>query len=896
MSRKIIGITVGTQLPKPNFKQTDPTKGDYIKNKPDFDGLKSDLDGLKTMVGDVPVSEQISNAVSSLEEKAVSPIMLGDFQYYKWGELSGNTIEEQAQQIARFDVVVYQGPLAEDLSMSSYAYQRDLSLYTKALEYNPNLKVFGYVTVRGYTYSNSGGLVGMTEYRTSPENVDHPIWTKEEFAAYINLMAHCGGTKDTSATDEFGNPVLTGGIPLYGVFFDDYDYNFNDDNTHLINQGDWTTIREKHNFLINYVHSCGLHAMPNSNPKLIFDNEATPDSIRNPSGEPSCMNEDDWFCLESYFLRSDYTFATNDNILTIYNEQYRDTYKSKCLALAYTHAVSDDAEDNEQIANTFAIYQALCQGADAIAAHGNLYTEIPDDFVKYYDKDNKAVRTSGNGYYSLSVNGHTITASRSVNGTAYGMPSDSKALATCKVTINGQHIFNNMYIKNEELVHSFNSYKNGVDSKVDELVEAVEQSSNIYHRAFIDDWKQDYVLSDYTNHCFTFENAFGGEDTGASSNWDSQYPYDFSVNLPVQYAWRRVLMDATHLAGKTVELGFEFSDAYLTSDSSTKISNAVWQIIAVRDAGNINITTLNARSVSKSNVDGVERCCVKFTIPEDIVQLMFWTQRSSATPEGAWTIEARGSYLVDLDEYEIQKTWFTNYAPPVSSWQIGTHSTYSTSEEDDSVTVNYGQLNNCWELETKFPANATIFKPGETWEIGFKDIQLTQPSTGKDLTNKVVILFNLDSSLANVGISGQSHSALLSRKSEVSDDRFAIARFTVPDNYIGGMPQKPMYVYTTGYVGGDSDGLYQLYVKGLYMYKLDERDELCIRGEDPSDTYIGINRVRTDTIDEKLEPNALYLVDNGTMFMTNLRGERINISSADTQKSQVQIITWEADD
>ena len=43
MSRKIIGITVGTQLPKPNFKQTDPTKGDYIKNKPDFDGLKTQV-------------------------------------------------------------------------------------------------------------------------------------------------------------------------------------------------------------------------------------------------------------------------------------------------------------------------------------------------------------------------------------------------------------------------------------------------------------------------------------------------------------------------------------------------------------------------------------------------------------------------------------------------------------------------------------------------------------------------------------------------------------------------------------------------------------------------------------------------------------------------------------
>ena len=64
MSRKIIGITVGTALPKPNFKQDDPTKGDYIKNKPDFDGLKSQVDEVSGLVGDTSVSEQIQNAVA----------------------------------------------------------------------------------------------------------------------------------------------------------------------------------------------------------------------------------------------------------------------------------------------------------------------------------------------------------------------------------------------------------------------------------------------------------------------------------------------------------------------------------------------------------------------------------------------------------------------------------------------------------------------------------------------------------------------------------------------------------------------------------------------------------------------------------------------------------------
>ena len=69
MSRKIIGVTVGTQLPKPNFKQTDPTKGDYIKNKPDFDGLKGRVDAVSTLVGDKAVSEQINDAVAGLQDE-----------------------------------------------------------------------------------------------------------------------------------------------------------------------------------------------------------------------------------------------------------------------------------------------------------------------------------------------------------------------------------------------------------------------------------------------------------------------------------------------------------------------------------------------------------------------------------------------------------------------------------------------------------------------------------------------------------------------------------------------------------------------------------------------------------------------------------------------------------
>jgi hypothetical protein len=82
MSKKIIGVTVGTPLPKPNFKQTDPTKGDYIKNKPDFEGLKTRVGNVEDaitsvseLVGDVAVATQIADAVAAIPQVVVDPTL-----------------------------------------------------------------------------------------------------------------------------------------------------------------------------------------------------------------------------------------------------------------------------------------------------------------------------------------------------------------------------------------------------------------------------------------------------------------------------------------------------------------------------------------------------------------------------------------------------------------------------------------------------------------------------------------------------------------------------------------------------------------------------------------------------------------------------------------------------
>ena len=54
---KIIGITVGTTTPRPDWNQTDPTKADYIKNKPSSVGGG---DGYVLTAGD---KQEIANIV-----------------------------------------------------------------------------------------------------------------------------------------------------------------------------------------------------------------------------------------------------------------------------------------------------------------------------------------------------------------------------------------------------------------------------------------------------------------------------------------------------------------------------------------------------------------------------------------------------------------------------------------------------------------------------------------------------------------------------------------------------------------------------------------------------------------------------------------------------------------
>lgn len=145
---KIIGVTVGSSLPKPNFKQEDPTKGDYIKNKPDFDGLKSKveqievrvdtmqenayddtelrgivsenvakIDTLNELVGNTKVETQIGDAVATLESEISNKADTGhdhNDKYYTETEIDDKFDTMQSAIDSKVDAVDGMGLSTED--------------------------------------------------------------------------------------------------------------------------------------------------------------------------------------------------------------------------------------------------------------------------------------------------------------------------------------------------------------------------------------------------------------------------------------------------------------------------------------------------------------------------------------------------------------------------------------------------------------------------------------------------------------------------------------------------------------------------------------------------------------------------------------------------------------
>lgn len=92
---KIIGVTVGTTLPKPNFDQTDPTKGDYIKGDRSFLNMDDTLTHPGRPADAKATGDAINQLQTSIDEVSG---LIGDLndKYYTETEIDGMTSDLNA--------------------------------------------------------------------------------------------------------------------------------------------------------------------------------------------------------------------------------------------------------------------------------------------------------------------------------------------------------------------------------------------------------------------------------------------------------------------------------------------------------------------------------------------------------------------------------------------------------------------------------------------------------------------------------------------------------------------------------------------------------------------------------------------------------------------------------
>ena len=103
MSKKIIGVTVGTQLPKSNLQQMDPTKGDYVLNKPI--GLEGqvvgfDADGNMVAQDNILIDAELTQSNKAADAKATGDRLADlDTQFSNLSGLVGDTsVSEQINE------------------------------------------------------------------------------------------------------------------------------------------------------------------------------------------------------------------------------------------------------------------------------------------------------------------------------------------------------------------------------------------------------------------------------------------------------------------------------------------------------------------------------------------------------------------------------------------------------------------------------------------------------------------------------------------------------------------------------------------------------------------------------------------------------------------------------
>lgn len=132
MGRIITGNIIGIPNPVSDWNQTNPNKADYIKNKPDFDGLANDVEELAQKLGDIDVSDQIAEAIDGLATEEYVDDKIANIPT---PDVSGQISEHNTSSDAHNDVRLLIKDLSEKLNAFFDSDDETLDELSEIVEY-----------------------------------------------------------------------------------------------------------------------------------------------------------------------------------------------------------------------------------------------------------------------------------------------------------------------------------------------------------------------------------------------------------------------------------------------------------------------------------------------------------------------------------------------------------------------------------------------------------------------------------------------------------------------------------------------------------------------------------------------------------------------------------------
>ena len=211
MSRKIIGVTVGTTLPKPNFDQTDPSKGDYIRGDRSFLHMDETLATAGRHADAKATGDAINKVQTSIDEIKIAIGNL-DNKYYTESEIDSMMDNVNAAIDEKSDA----NHLHDDMYYTETEIDNKLSVMQSDIDTKVDVENGKGLSTNDYTTDEKNKLASIEANANSYEHPAHTHYELDLYKVEVDGSGHVSKVALVTKED-----IVAFGIPEQDTIYDD---------------------------------------------------------------------------------------------------------------------------------------------------------------------------------------------------------------------------------------------------------------------------------------------------------------------------------------------------------------------------------------------------------------------------------------------------------------------------------------------------------------------------------------------------------------------------------------------------------------------------------------------------------------------------------------------------